>query len=906
MPGSGTTGKRGTSSKSSKEKKEDDKVEESTVEEGDKNEEVQKEVENNSDASDEEDESDEKVLDEYESVDSEFQVEERYARDSRDNRSRMTAYDRMQFVPKGKVTRPSFLEISERSYKRVQNTLFDCRQAAIWLEQARPFRADLRDQFDLVRMLREVVMLEVAKSGNLQQALDMVAFVCDREALYIAAKETGSLDLARKAVWDSSPADYPQLAAELRSQRELRARRRVWRKAPQRNKQKFEYFSEQNVVNEKKRQGQKGPGYYETLGKKEKTPLKELKFKCNDDTVGSMSAMWYNWKRLKAPRRLVQWLRSGVPLRWRGKPPEQKTELNQKSSEEAEEELKKQVERGAFIEAKEAVISPTFVIPKRSGGCRLIHDLRKVNKSLDPPSFSLRGVRDASEVVRKSNWIVALDLKQGYNQILVAERDRRFLGAKCGDKIVVATTLPFGLSISPFIFTRATSFLARQIRKRTGAQVAVYIDDFLIGGKTKRELKNTIQEVERLFKFLGVRLSEKTSREPARKVEFLGFYWNSKEKTISVTKDRAKEYRKRIKCLLKGKSKKKEWLSAIGKLVFLRDAVGLAMRHTRSLLTACRGKKKEDIITPQGESLVDLNWWLSTLKGDLKLVIQERELTAVVATDASDVALGGVIEVWSQGRQEKKVSMREEIDPHVGHINLKEAMAFRRLLQKNLQRLKGRKIVWYSDSMVARAIVARQGSQNISKELWEEAKSIIDLLDVADIQVVAKHTPGRLNVGPDSLSRPGLAETEWRQALQKIIDRWGPMDIEPFGFTKPGLRTPELGEWRDKRALLIPDVRDISKTLNLLEGMKWKDLEVKEPKLRKRLCVLVTPEWVGTNWYQRLRRIKEDQISLGKLDHPQMRNYVRRNGSKCGWIASLVKPILKLSRPQQGIITVQS
>ena len=69
-------------------------------------------------------------------------------------------------------------------------------------------------------------MLEVAKSGNFQQALDMISFVLDREALYISAKERGSIELARKVVWKTSPADYPQLASELRAirRRELGTR----------------------------------------------------------------------------------------------------------------------------------------------------------------------------------------------------------------------------------------------------------------------------------------------------------------------------------------------------------------------------------------------------------------------------------------------------------------------------------------------------------------------------------------------------------------------------------------------------------------------------------------------------------------------------------------------------------
>lgn len=118
-----------------------------------------------------------------------------------------------------------------------------------------------------------------------------------------------------------------------------------------------------------------------------------------------------------------------------------------------------------FSQGKATVIAPTFLIPKKDGTRRLIHDLRETNKHIDPPRFTLHGGRDTAETVRNSNWLAVLDLRHGCQQVAMELKARRFLGAMCGKDTVVSTVLPFGLNLPPYIFTRLTTWLTRQIRK---------------------------------------------------------------------------------------------------------------------------------------------------------------------------------------------------------------------------------------------------------------------------------------------------------------------------------------------------------------------------------------------------------------------------------------------------------
>ena len=237
---------------------------------------------------------------------------------------------------------------------------------------------------------------------------------------------------------------------------------------------------------------------------------------------------------------------------------------------------------------------------------RLIHDLRNINTALTPPKFTLRGAGDAAAVTRDSQWLVVLDLKRGYQQVAVDVKARNYLGASWGDKTVVSTVLPFGLSLSPYIFTRITEWLARQVRKRFGLQVAVYVDDFLLGAQSEEELLTGLRKVKNFFEKLGVIISEKTSQIPAREVEFLGFLWNAERKEISVTKERCREYRRRVSNLLRHPQSPQTWRKLVGKLLFLRDAVGGTVRHVRSIIAALNEGKNLRLVEAKEEAAADL------------------------------------------------------------------------------------------------------------------------------------------------------------------------------------------------------------------------------------------------------------------------------------------------------------
>ena len=416
--------------------------------------------------------------------------------------------------------------------------------------------------------------------------------------------------------------------------------------------------------------------------------------------------------------------------------------------------MEKLLETGAFIPQGCRIVSPTFVIPKKDGSMRLIHDLRQVNARLAAPKFTLHGVREVAEVVRQSNFLVSLDLKKGYQQVAVAKEARPYLGAMHGGKTVAATVLPFGLSISPYIFTRLTNWLARKIRDKFKLNTAVYIDDLLLGAKDRESLEEGLQGVREMFGRLGVIISDKTSQVPDHKVECLGFVWDSEEKTISITDKRRKEYRRKMRNLLRCPQTRTTWKQVIGRLLFLREVIGPTLRRTRSLMHCVRRRTADGLVRAEGEARQDLLWWVNTLSKPFSLSLRQDPVTATLATDASDWAMGGVVETWNPRQQggmgERHISFhaadgggkkeveqakvegfrrhlfQKSIEDTSKHINIKELQALLEPLKTHREDLKGRRAIWFSDSVTARAAVTRQGTQALSKEAWEVTNQIVD------------------------------------------------------------------------------------------------------------------------------------------------------------------------------------
>ena len=554
-----------------------------------------------------------------------------------------------------------------------------------------------------------------------------------------------------------------------------------------------------------------------------------------------------------APHQLIEWLRDGIPLPWERTP----TPMRQptKKTKGLEEHLEELISTGAYsVENGAIMTSPFFLLPKRDGSLRGIHDLREPNKYLPKPRFSLKGIQETIRVVRECRWGATLDLRRGYYQVLIKKEDRQYLGMEYGGRTLVANVLPFGLSIAPHVFQTLTGFVGRLIRQLTGAYTVTYLDDFFVATKSEEELSQAIGTIVKLFEQLGLVTSPKCVLTPSQTVTFLGLDWDLRTKEVKVGIEKKNAYKEIIKNLLK---KNKHSLLSIqrimGKLNFLLNAAPVGKLHVVGLLRWIKGvgrsKSRKNPLSPRAKA--DLEWWLQALEGPLQSSIAKPRIAATLVTDASDEALGYRI-VVGEMVIERTLQLREPRS----HINLRELQAVQEAIAQNIQLLAGRRIRLWSDNVTVVSLLKRGALSKVSITTEKIAQETLEMCFNNRITLAVRYIPGHLNAVADHLSRPSLEWSTPDRILRDITKRIGPLDLDLFAspFNKKTRKFVSMEEdaftkdWRGHRCLIVPPLAMIPEVISRLKEWAVPPPST-DPNLWSSLGLLIVPSWERTNWH---------------------------------------------------------
>jgi transposase InsO family protein len=167
--------------------------------------------------------------------------------------------------------------------------------------------------------------------------------------------------------------------------------------------------------------------------------------------------------------------------------------------------------------------SPIVLIEKPDGTLRLCVDYKQtVNPQLVNDSYPSPTPEEAFSAVTGCRFYSILDLKKAYNQIELDEPSK--------DLTVMATPfgnfrynrLVFGMKTAPSIFQR---FITEVINGIEGS--VAYVDDILIGGRTKAELSERESAVRDRLALHNLRVNESKCQLARSRVRFLGFILES-------------------------------------------------------------------------------------------------------------------------------------------------------------------------------------------------------------------------------------------------------------------------------------------------------------------------------------------------------------------------------------------
>lgn len=174
-------------------------------------------------------------------------------------------------------------------------------------------------------------------------------------------------------------------------------------------------------------------------------------------------------------------------------------------------------------------LSSYFLVDKPNGRKRFILNLKNLNRFIEPPHFKMEDCRTALKLITSSCYMTKIDLKEAYYLVPIKKSHYKFLRFKYNEKLYEFTSLPFGLSIAPFTFTKILKSVLKYLREN-GILCVAYIDDFMLFHTNKDKAIIDTTFTCNVLKNLGFILNlEKCCLKPLQSCLFLGFIFNSKK-----------------------------------------------------------------------------------------------------------------------------------------------------------------------------------------------------------------------------------------------------------------------------------------------------------------------------------------------------------------------------------------
>ncbi|XP_074544637.1 uncharacterized protein LOC141804210 [Halichoeres trimaculatus] len=574
-----------------------------------------------------------------------------------------------------------------------------------------------------------------------------------------------------------------------------------------------------------------------------------------------------------AARSLDPWvvatLTHGYRLQFRRRPPTSRPVVITSISDPAkalalDQELAALLAKGAIEPVDPLACSggfySTYFLVAKPTGFRPILDLRALNSFLKVMPFHMLTTADVLHTVAQGDWFTSIDLKDAYFHIPIAWAHRRFLRFAYRGCHWQFRVLPFGLSLSPRVFTRCMAAALAPLQAR-GLKVLPYLDDWLVCAPSRAQVSQDTELLLSHVAQLGLKVNvEKSCLVPSQAITFIGVSLDSVAMTARPSTRRVDDIFRHLALIREGR-----WLAYVsflrllGKLTSISGIVPLGLLSLRPLqrwlngfrLDAKRHRCRKLRVSRQ--CLHALAPWRDRaymLRGVPMGSVPSRRET--VTTDACPLGWGAV---W-QGRTARGWWPLED---QGAHINVLELRAVHLALRHFLPHLRDKHVLVRSDNTSVVYHINHQGGTR-SAQLLAVTRELLTWAAPRLVSLRAMHLPGEQNRLADFLSRQKPPSGEWRLHPEVVSTIWGlfgraEVDLFaseasthcPLWFSLAETTSP-LGQdalahpWPDGLLYAFPPMPLIRHVLQrvLQEGHR---------------VLLIAPFWPGRSWFPLLHSL---------------------------------------------------
>jgi hypothetical protein len=507
--------------------------------------------------------------------------------------------------------------------------------------------------------------------------------------------------------------------------------------------------------------------------------------------------------------------------------------------------------------------SPVFGREKKGGKkWRLVTDLKRLNVHILNPPFKMEGIKTARETINPGDWVGKIDISNAFFHLPINHAHQNYLVIEWEGELLHFTALPFGLNVSPRVFTK-TFRIPMKLLRRWGMRLVHYIDDILIVGRTREEARAHLYLTLALLVALGFVISWPKVEEPTQKVEFLGFLFDTRDFTISVVPEKLEKTQAWLRDILNRQApiSARELSQIAGKLGSFKEAIPCAHLYTRNLNVLINEARRQGgwaqgktMLNPHARA--DLEWWL---RPDLITSQQIRHSPPrwLLTTDASVAGWGGFLTLLASGKQVGNDMHRQWTagDLKIRSINPLELRAGVEALRLRTLALSSTTVLWRSDNTAVVHSVNKLKSQSL--DMNRCLRTLNDWCTRQNVKLVVEHLAGVENTHADALSR-WVDPSDYKlhpKLFAKVIGLLGKPSVDGFASSsnhllprywslkeEPGTEAVDclVQPWARERLLwLNPPFALIPRVLARL----------REQRARALLC---TPLWEGRPWWPAL------------------------------------------------------